>query len=142
MDTGGVERFRTITKNYYHGSAVFIFVYSSHSKASLDGLVSFIREAKENVPHASEVLVGNVYGTPEPGVQPVEAADVDHFAEEHNISRRLKCELSVDVEEDVQQLFQTIAENLVGGLGSSTTSHEINLSGSGPAIDPACCQCC
>ena len=132
-----MERFRTMTKNYYHSSSVFIFVYSTHSRTSLDNLFAQIKEAKAKVPEALSILVGNVYDSQEASV-PTEA--IDHVAEEYNISRTLRFQLSAISGEEVQQLLQTIAEHLASDQ-SSTDENEIVLS-QPSSLDPTHCYCC
>lgn len=58
-DTAGVERFRTITNNYYRGSHAAIFVYSVDEPSSLHYLGHWIRDLEEYSPNAIKILVGN-----------------------------------------------------------------------------------
>lgn len=58
-DTAGVERFRTITNNYYRGSHAAIFVYSVDEPSSMHYLGHWIRDLEEFSPDAKKILVGN-----------------------------------------------------------------------------------
>ena len=54
-----MERFRTLTNNYYRGTHAGIFVYSVDDPASLHYLPHWIRDLEEYSPDAVKVLVGN-----------------------------------------------------------------------------------
>lgn len=54
-----MERFRTITNNYYRGSHAAIFVYSVDEPSSIHYLGHWIRDLEGISPDALKILVGN-----------------------------------------------------------------------------------
>ena len=49
-DTAGVERFRTLTRNYFRGACAVLFTYSTQDTDSLHNLVQFVEDAHASVP--------------------------------------------------------------------------------------------
>lgn len=132
-----MERFRTMSRNYYHSSSVLVFVFSTHNKTSLDSLFSHIQEAKAEVPEALSILVGNVHDSQEVIIK---SEDIDHVGEQNDICRTLRFQLSVMSEDEVQQMLQRIAEHLTSDQGL-TNENGINLS-QGDSFSPTYCYCC
>lgn len=58
-DTAGVERFRTLTRNYYRNAHAAVFVYSVAEASSLHYLAQWIRDTENFAPNATCMLVGN-----------------------------------------------------------------------------------
>ena len=59
-DTAGEEKYRQLTKLFYKGSDIVIFVYDISSKSSFKGLNSWIKEVKDIVDNKYTCgLVGN-----------------------------------------------------------------------------------
>lgn len=58
-DTAGVERFRTLTRNYYRNAHAVLLVFSLDEPASLYGLSRWESEVMESAPAAVKFLVGN-----------------------------------------------------------------------------------
>lgn len=49
LDTAGQEKFRSITRSYYRNSAGVLLVYDITSRESFEHVVSWLREARENL---------------------------------------------------------------------------------------------
>ena len=106
-DTAGVERFRTITNNYYRGCHAAIVVYSVDEPSSLHYLGHWIRDLEENSPDAKKILVGNK--------KDLESQIATETIELFNTSN--ECSLSVltsaKTGEGIQDTFNSIAQMLV-----------------------------
>lgn len=106
-DTAGVERFRTITNNYYRGCHAAILVYSIDEPSSLHYLGHWIRDLEENAPVAQKILVGNK--------KDLESQISTQTIELFNTAN--ECSLSVltsaKTGEGIQDTFNSIAKMLV-----------------------------
>lgn len=58
-DTAGVERFRTLTRNYYRNAHAAVFVYSVSEASSLHYLSQWIKDTQNFAPNATRMLIGN-----------------------------------------------------------------------------------
>lgn len=59
-DTAGQERFKSITKIYYRGAQVIIFVFDITDRISFDNIPKWIKETEQTVPNSYiKILVGN-----------------------------------------------------------------------------------
>ncbi|CAD7941665.1 unnamed protein product [Amoebophrya sp. A25] len=58
-DTAGQDRYRSIVRSYYRGSAAALLVYDITSRASFNHVISWLREARE---HADTNLVITLVG--------------------------------------------------------------------------------
>ena len=59
-DTAGTERFRSVSRSYYRGAAGAILVYDVSSRASFDGLPTFLNDARALAgPDLTLLLAGN-----------------------------------------------------------------------------------
>ena len=58
-DTAGVERFRTLTRNYYRNAHAAVFVYSITEISSLHFLTQWEKDAQNFAPNAIRMLLGN-----------------------------------------------------------------------------------
>lgn len=87
-DTAGEEKYRQLTKLFYKGSDIVIFVYDISSKSSFKGLNSWIKEVKDIVDNKYICgLVGNkkdLFLKEE-----VKEAEAQNLAKEHNIKYKL-----------------------------------------------------
>ena len=60
-DTAGKERFRSITRAYYHGAYLFLVVFSVRSRASFEGLRAWLTDIRlrADTPERFIAIVGN-----------------------------------------------------------------------------------
>ena len=58
-DTAGVERFRTLTRNYYRNAHAAVFIYSITDVSSLHYLSQWEKDAQSFAPNAVRMLIGN-----------------------------------------------------------------------------------
>ncbi|XP_070536667.1 uncharacterized protein [Ptychodera flava] len=105
-DTAGVERYRTLTKNYYRGTHAAIFVYSVDDPSSLHYLSQWVRDAEEYADGAFHFLVGNKCDAP----SLINEKTVKDFAATHNIDHSFT--LSAKTGEKVQETMVTVARIL------------------------------
>ena len=103
-DTGGSERFRTLTRNYYNFASVIILVYDASKPSSLTNLVPWMEDARIYSPTAEFVLMGNVVSDEEESIDPT---SVDAFAELHGI--KAKCKIDIRSGESVHKAFELAA---------------------------------
>ena len=58
-DTAGVERFRTLTRNYYRNAHAAVFIYSVGEVSSLHYLIQWEKDTRAFAPNAVRMLIGN-----------------------------------------------------------------------------------
>lgn len=59
-DTAGQERFKSITKIYYRGAQVIIFVFDITDRISFDNIPNWIKETEQTAPNSClKILIGN-----------------------------------------------------------------------------------
>jgi len=59
INTGGQERFRTITSSFYQGADGVIEVYDISNHDSFDSIQKWNQEAERYAPDSIKILVGN-----------------------------------------------------------------------------------
>lgn len=59
VDTGGQERFRTITSSFYQGSHGILIVYDLTQQETWANVSRWVMEANRYAPEAAKILVGN-----------------------------------------------------------------------------------
>eukprot|EP00026_Physarum_polycephalum_P006667 Phypoly_transcript_06718.p1 GENE.Phypoly_transcript_06718~~Phypoly_transcript_06718.p1 ORF type:complete len:223 (+),score=56.57 Phypoly_transcript_06718:844-1512(+) len=119
-DTAGQESFRSVTSNYYRGSAGALLVYDvtkSDTFAYLDGWLKELRT------HASPaiVVVGNKadLATQKPGERQVLTEEGQEFAAKHGLQFM---EITAKNIKEVEQAFMTIAELAFNSLPAAQPS--------------------
>lgn len=58
-DTAGVERYRTLTRNYYRNTHASFLVYSVDNPSTLHYLSKWIQDIHDSAPNAMRFLIGN-----------------------------------------------------------------------------------
>lgn len=133
-----MERFRTITNNYYRGSHAAIFVYSVDEPSSIHYLGHWIRDLEEFSPEALKILVGNK--------KDLEGQISNETIELFNTGN--ECGLSVltsaKTGEGIQDTFDTIAEMLVqkANQEQSPASKSLDLETPQPMVRQWKSGCC
>lgn len=116
-----MERFRTITNNYYRGSHAAIFVYSVDEPSSIHYLGHWIRDLEEFSPDALKILVGNK--------KDLECQISTETIELFNTAN--ECSLSIlasaKTGEGIQDTFNTIAKLLVEKGNQEQSSSPLEL---------------
>lgn len=105
-DTAGVERFRTLTRNYYRNAHATVFVYTLTEASSLHYLAQWIRDAQNFCPDAIRMLVGNKNDLE----HEVDQSTAQAFANLHGFDN-IKF-ISCKTNEGIQEAFQQLAMEL------------------------------
>eukprot|EP01111_Echinosteliopsis_oligospora_P017155 TRINITY_DN7344_c0_g1_i1.p1 TRINITY_DN7344_c0_g1~~TRINITY_DN7344_c0_g1_i1.p1 ORF type:complete len:198 (+),score=24.77 TRINITY_DN7344_c0_g1_i1:28-621(+) len=114
-DTGGQERFRTISSSYYRGVQGVIVVYDITDEKSFNNLPQWLDDVERyTLPSCLKFIVGN-----KSDLHPLRSVDfsvAQKFAEEQNIpfleSSAKQC---VNIEDAFMQLANTIYRRCSGG---------------------------
>ena len=118
-DTAGVERFRTLTQNYYRGAHAVILVFSVDDESSLQCLVHWACDTLEFCPDAIKVVVGNKVDLR----SEVKSESVTQFADKYDCDSIFY--VSAKTGKGIEQTFQQTAEKLFAigksKIASSTT---------------------
>ncbi|CAF0755280.1 unnamed protein product [Adineta ricciae] len=140
-DTAGQERFRSITQSYYRSANALIIVFDINNLATFSSLPDWVREVKA---YANNdvlcTLVGNKCDLDEREV-PTHVAE--QFSEKNDM---WYLETSAKMSENVEKLFQTIAEELTMRAKESSASVSDNAHSPFPNGDqqtiPVKSNCC
>lgn len=94
-----MERFRTLTRNYYRNADAAVYLYSVTDTASLHYLSQWLKDTQQHAPDALKVMVGNKIDL-ESNVE-VEDSVAQAFANLHSIQHvyRISCKTNSGVEE-------------------------------------------
>lgn len=118
-DTAGVERFRSITRNYYTHARAVVFVYDITCFATLHALSLWIEDARNYAPDAVPVLIGNKYDAEDQDVDP-EVSSV--FAENNDI--KIHFRVSAKKNEGICETFQAIAQHLDCAMSTASDASQ------------------
>lgn len=136
-DTAGVERFRTITNNYYRGSHAAIFVYSVDEPSSLHYLGHWIRDLEEYSPNAIKILVGNKKDLN----SQISNETVEMFNNANDC--KLNMLMSAKTGEGIQDAFNAIAKLLVQkGIDKDSSNKGLELEAPQPMVRQWKNGCC
>lgn len=109
-DTGGHERFRSLTPMYFHDADACIIVYDITSKQSFDEVKYWLKDLDEKGPQ--EVLIALVGNKSDlDSLRVVLTVDGQGFAEKNNIS--IFMETSAQSGENITELFTEIANGFI-----------------------------
>lgn len=110
-DTAGVERYRTITNNYYAYAHAIVLVYDTTEYKSIHNLVRWMEDAKRFSPDAVRILVGNKYDLIDVEHRSMGCSAPDVFADTHGIKHHFKLSAKEDPEDsNIETAFETIAK--------------------------------
>lgn len=103
-----MERFRTLTRNYYRNAHAAVFVYSLAEASSLHYLAQWIRDTESFAPHATRMLVGNKSDLESLGE--IEETTAQSFASAHKfeLHYRTSCKTSDGIGEAFSKLAQAL----------------------------------
>ena len=94
-----MERFRTLTRNYYRNADAAVYVYSVTDTASLHYLSQWLKDTQMHAPNALKVMVGNK--TDLESSMEVEESVAQAFADLNDIQHvfRISCKTNSGVQE-------------------------------------------
>ena len=106
-DTAGVERFRTLTRNYYRNAHAAVFVYSVAEASSLHYLSQWIKDTQNFAPNATRMLLGN-----KTDMEPLEIDEMTSksyaSAHEFDLHYQISCKTNSGIDEAFEQLAKLL----------------------------------
>ncbi len=102
-----MERFRTLTRNYYRNAHAAVFVYSVSDASSLHYLAQWIKDAQNFAPNATRMLIGNKIDVEPPEIDSTTAAS---FAQAHEFE--LSFTVSCKTNRGIADAFEALAKTL------------------------------
>ena len=111
-DTGGLERYDSLTANYYRHAHAVILVYDLTEENTLFDLTECVQEASKNS-RWSDCLVFALWGN-KCDVEEYNTRDeaVLAFMTTNNISMELSAKVSASIGDTVTRAFQTLIEHV------------------------------
>lgn len=113
-DTAGVERFRTLTRNYYRNAHAAVFVYSVSEASSLHYLSQWIKDTQNFAPNATRMLLGNKID--------IEPTEIDELtsksfskAHEFDLHFHVSCKSNSGINEAFEKLALSLHKPRSGG---------------------------
>ena len=103
-----MERFRTLTRNYYRNAHAAVFVYSMSEASSLHYLAQWIRDTESFAPNATRMLVGNKADLEATGE--IDETTAHSFATAHKFELHFKT--SCKTNEGIGEAFSKLARAL------------------------------
>jgi len=111
-----VERFRTLTRNYYRNAHAAVFVYSVSEASSLHYLSQWIKDTQNFAPNAIRMLLGN-----KTDVEPLEIDDMTSksYASAHEFE--LHYQISCKTNSGINEAFEQLAKSLHKSVGPAVS---------------------
>ena len=103
-----MERFRTLTRNYYRNAHAAVFVYSLSEASSLHYLAQWIRDTESFAPNATRMLIGNKSDLESLGE--IEETTAHSFASAHKFE--LHYQTSCKTNQGIGEAFSKLAQAL------------------------------
>ncbi|KAK7114976.1 ras-related protein Rab-25-like [Littorina saxatilis] len=142
-DTAGVERYRTLTRNYYRNTNAALLVFSLDDASTLYPLSRWQHDVNDTAPNAISFLVGNKSDL----TRGVSDETLNSFAEGNNCLAAFLT--SAKTGEGVEEALTSVCEHLVHKFKHRTEMHDrdklwlegsgINVHGSGEHEAKKCC---
>ena len=102
-----MERFRTLTRNYYRNAHAAVFVYSVSEASSLHYLSQWIKDTHNFAPNAIRMLLGN-----KTDIEPLEIDEMTSksyaSAHEFDLHYQISCKTNSGINEAFEQLAKTL----------------------------------
>lgn len=113
-----MERFRTLTRNYYRNAHAAVFVYSVAEASSLHYLSQWIKDTQNFAPNAIRMLVGNKVD-----IEPMEIDELTSksFAKAHEFD--LHFHISCKSNSGITEAFEQLGIALHKPKGASKPGH-------------------
>lgn len=134
-DTAGVERFRTLTRNYYRNAHAAVFVYSLSDISSLHYLAQWEKDAQNFAPDAIRMLIGNKSDLD----AEVDEFTADTFAKTHAFD--LAYTMSCKTNKGVREAFDNLAKELHKKVVDNSNSGVIDLTQAAQTRHEGACAC-
>lgn len=135
-DTAGVERFRTLTRNYYRNAHAAVFVYSVSEIASLHYLSQWEKDTQSFAPNAVRMLIGNKIDV---------EAEVDEFTAKNfsnthafDLDNMISCKTNAGVKDAFDALARKLLDSNRGRESLQPNQGQVQLNKPQPANDGGC----
>ena len=117
-DTSGQEKFMSLTKNYFRGCNLALFVFDVTNKASFDDIQMWLNSFKDvNGEKSKRVLIGNKIDLEN---RVVEKEEAENFAKENDL-QYFEISVKENIDNQINDMFVKIFESM-------TFSEKENLS--------------
>ena len=118
-DTGGGERFRTLTANFFRHAHAVILIYSVEDAFTFDNLTLWVEECHNSLGPEFESLVWVLVGNKadQPRAETITDERVTDFCKQ--LHAKYSYETSAKTGENVEQMFQTVAKVVHAAHGNS-----------------------
>lgn len=121
-----MERFRTLTRNYYRNAHAAVFVYSVSEASSLHYLSQWIKDTQNFAPNAIRMLLGN-----KTDVDPLEIDEMTSksyaSAHEFDLHYQISCKTNSGINEAFEQLAKTLHKPAIAGQKKGGVNAERNI---------------
>ena len=115
FDTAGEERFRSVTKSYFHMADYFMLVFDLTNKNSLNAIPEWIESLKENVEKPKFMILGNKSDLERNQIQDDEINDVlegkDNFKINGENFMKVSAKNGKNINEAFDYLLDLIEQN-------------------------------
>ena len=105
-----MERFRTLTRNYYRNAHAAVFVYSVAEASSLHYLSQWIKDTQNFAPNATRMLIGN-----KTDIEPLEIDEMTSksyaSAHEFELHYQVSCKTNSGINEAFEQLAKSLHQS-------------------------------
>ena len=131
-----MERFRTLTRNYYRNAHAAVFVYSVAEASSLHYLSQWIKDTQNFAPNATRMLIGNKID-----IEPLEIDEMTSksFAKAHEFE--LHHSISCKTNSGIGEAFIQLAKALHKSPGTPTSQNNPGLLDGNPGEPVAASSC-
>lgn len=142
-DTAGVERFRTLTRNYYRNAHAAVFIYSVGEVSSLHYLIQWEKDTRTFAPNAVRMLIGNKNDLE----GEVDEFTAQSFAKTHafELDAMISCKTGQGVNDAIEKLAKMIHDNNSGKSNNNNqdivriTEQQPSANGSGQGSGGCAC---
>lgn len=143
-DTGGLERYDSMTANYYRNAHAVILVYDMTDEDSLIRLNEWVAEARRNS-RWSERLVIALWGNKcdLKGNVCVKEETVAAFMDKHAINEKLEAKVSSRSQGSIEKAMKVLTEHVDArflGNGHDSSNRDISLLTDDGQTQKACCS--
>jgi len=107
-DTGGQERFKTITRSYYRGSHGIIIVFDITNRNSFNNIRNWIYEINKHTENTSNILVGNKIDLND--VREITYKEAKEFADTYDLTYM---EVSASDNINIDNIFDFLSKELI-----------------------------
>ena len=118
-----MERFRTLTRNYYRNAHAAVFVYSVSEASSLHYLSQWIKDTQNFAPNAIRMLVGNKID-----IEPMEIDELTSksFAKAHefDLHFHISCKSNSGISEAFEQIGIALHKPKATSKSASTPTQD------------------